>query len=101
VRRADVRIVAASNVSLDEAMERKAFRHDLHHRLCGIHILVPPLRDRQADIGLLSEHFVAQACYEMNELLKTLSPDALERLQAWNWPGNVRELRMCIDRAVA
>ncbi|MFP6582490.1 MAG: sigma 54-interacting transcriptional regulator [Candidatus Hydrogenedentota bacterium] len=99
--RVDVRVVASVNGSLKEAITAGTFREDLYHQLSGIRIKVPPLRDRRSDIILLAEHFMAESCFQMNELPKTFSSEAVEKLESWNWPGNVRELRMCIDRAAA
>lgn len=99
--RVDVHVVASANGSLKEAIAAGTFRQDLYHQLSGIQIDVAPLRDRPSDIILLAEHFMAESCFQMNELPKTFSSEAIEQLESWNWPGNVRELRMCIDRAAA
>ena len=97
----DVRIISAANVDIPEAVSQGKFREDLYHRICGITIQVPPLRERKSDIGPLADNFVNESCFQMNELPKTFSNDAMKKLLQWHWPGNVRELRMCIDRAVA
>jgi len=97
----DVRVVAASNIPLEAAIASGGFREDLYHRLCGITIDIPPLRERKSDIAMLAEHFMTESCFSMNEIPKTFSPEALAQLNDWDWPGNVRELRMCVERAVA
>ena len=97
----DVGIVSATNVDISAAISAGKFREDLYHRICGITIQVPPLRERKSDIGPLAETFMSESCFQMDELSKEFSTDALEKLLQWHWPGNVRELRMCIDRAVA
>ena len=99
--RVDVRIMADCTKRLSDGVAAGVFRQDLYHRLCGIQIDIPPLRDRGSDIALLAEHFMAESCFGLNEPSKTFSTGALELLEQWTWPGNVRELRMCIDRAAA
>jgi DNA-binding NtrC family response regulator len=96
-RRVDVRIVAATNRDLAEAMRHGEFRQDLYYRINTIAILLPPLRDRREDIGLLAKHFVeSNAAYGV----KRLGPSALALLESYAWPGNVRELQHAIERAV-
>ncbi len=96
-RRVDVRIVAATNRDLAEAMRRGEFRQDLYYRINTIAIALPPLRDRREDVALLARHFVeSNAAYGV----KRLSPAALAALEAYAWPGNVRELQHAIERAV-
>ena len=102
----DARIVAATNQALLEKVERGKFREDLYYRLCGIEILLPPLRDRVEDISLLTMHFLDKACVEQrlqNPLCRQrgISNEALEMLKAFNWPGNVRQLEQAIFAAVA
>ncbi|MBN4046729.1 sigma 54-dependent Fis family transcriptional regulator [bacterium AH-315-P07] len=97
----DVRVISASNIPLETAIANGGFRDDLYHRLCGIEINVPPLRERKSDIVMLAEHFMTEACFAMDEIPKTFSTESLEKLEGWDWPGNVRELRMCVERAVA
>ncbi|MFN2370874.1 MAG: sigma-54-dependent transcriptional regulator [Candidatus Krumholzibacteriia bacterium] len=94
-REVDVRIIAATNRPLEEAIAARAFREDLYFRLLVFPLDVPPLRDRAEDIPLLAEHFLEQLGRRGQEL-----PAAtLRRLQAYAWPGNVRELRNLIERA--
>jgi DNA-binding NtrC family response regulator len=96
-RRVDVRIVAATNRDLAEAMRHGEFRQDLYYRINTIAVHLPPLRDRREDVGLLAKHFVeGNAAYGV----KRLSPAALATLEGYGWPGNVRELQHAIERAV-
>ena len=96
-RRVDVRLVAATNRDLAEAMRRGEFRQDLYYRINTIAVQLPPLRDRREDVALLARHFVkANAAYGV----KRLGAAALAALEAYHWPGNVRELLHAIERAV-
>ena len=99
--RLDVRIVAASNVDLRQAVEREAFRADLYYRLNVVPITVPPLRERRSDVPLLVEHFIQRYTTELGKRIAGLTPEALAALQDYPWPGNVRELQNVIERAVA
>jgi DNA-binding NtrC family response regulator len=98
--RADVRIVAATNVNLEEAVTSGSFREDLFYRLNVIHLHVPPLRDRRDDIPLLVEHFLCSTADRTGRSGITVSRAAMQLLAAWEWPGNVRELENTIERAV-
>jgi DNA-binding NtrC family response regulator len=95
--RVDIRLVAATNRDLADAMKRGEFRQDLYYRINTITAQLPPLRDRREDVALLARHFV-----EINATygVKRLSPAALAALEAYAWPGNVRELLHVIERAV-
>jgi DNA-binding NtrC family response regulator len=96
-RRVDVRLVAATNRDLAEAMKQGEFRQDLYYRINTITVRLPPLRDRREDITLLAHHFVeAKSAYGV----KRLGPAALAALERYDWPGNVRELLHAIERAV-
>ena len=99
LQRADVRIIAASNRDLGEAVERGTFREDLLYRLQVFDILLPPLRDRLSDVPLLAEQFLADCARAMHRRLPGLRDDALDALLAHDWPGNVRELRNVLERA--
>jgi transcriptional regulator with PAS, ATPase and Fis domain len=99
VQKADVRIVAASNRDLDEAVGRGAFREDLLYRLQVFDILLPPLRERRSDIPLLAEQFLADSAQAVRRGTPRLTTEALEALLAHDWPGNVRELRNVLERA--
>ncbi|MEJ2091342.1 MAG: sigma-54 dependent transcriptional regulator [Syntrophobacterales bacterium] len=94
----DVRIVAATNKTLEVEIAKGTFREDLYHRINVIPLHVPPLRERQEDIPLLSQHFLQEVAQENQAPLKTLTPRALEVLAAQPWPGNVRELKNFIWR---
>jgi DNA-binding NtrC family response regulator len=96
----DVRVVAATNRQLKQAVRARQFREDLYFRLSVFPITIPPLRDRVADIPILSRHFIEHQCRELAKKPFTLSPAAVEALQAYRWPGNVRELQNCLERAV-
>jgi DNA-binding NtrC family response regulator len=99
--RLDVRIVAASNVDLRQAVEREAFRADLYYRLNVVPITVPPLRERRSDVPLLVEHFIQRYTTELGKRIAGLTPEAMAALQEYPWPGNVRELQNVVERAVA
>jgi DNA-binding NtrC family response regulator len=96
----DVRIVAATNRQLKQAVAARQFREDLYFRLSVFPITVPPLRDRPEDIPILARHFIERGCRELGKGLLTLAPSALEALSTYAWPGNVRELQNCLERAV-
>jgi transcriptional regulator with PAS, ATPase and Fis domain len=98
-QKADVRIIAASNQDLGDAIERGTFREDLLYRLQVFDIVLPPLRDRLSDIPLLAEQFLADCAQTMHRRTPGLRDDALEALLAHDWPGNVRELRNVLERA--
>lgn len=96
----DIRIIAATNVDLKEAIAGKRFREDLFYRLSVFPIRVPPLRERREDIPKLAEYFVAKYCAEMNKPVRKISQDSLKLMDRYEWPGNVRELENTIERAV-
>jgi DNA-binding NtrC family response regulator len=95
----DVRIIAATNVDLEEAVESGKFRKDLYYRLNVLPITVPPLRDRMTDVPLLAEYFLKRISKEMNKKIKGFTKEALELILGYSWPGNVRELENLIERA--
>jgi len=95
----DVRVIAATNKPLAEAVQRKEFREDLYYRLNVFPILLPPLRERVGDIPLLVEAFLPEIGESAGKSVKGVCAEALERLMAYSWPGNVRELRNVIERA--
>ncbi len=99
-QKADVRIIAATNVDLKKMVAEARFRDDLYYRLCVITISIPPLRERREDIPLLSEHFMRLYASENNKAITGLHPDVLKALLDYDWPGNVRELENAIERAV-
>jgi two-component system nitrogen regulation response regulator NtrX len=96
----DVRVVAATNKDLPAEIRAGRFREDLYFRLNVIPIFVPALRDRQQDIPLLAEHFMALLAAEYGRRPKRLASEAAARLQQYGWPGNVRELRNVIERVI-
>jgi Nif-specific regulatory protein len=97
----DVRVVAATNKLLEQAVRDGHFRRDLFFRLQVVEIRVPPLRERLDDVPVLAEHFLKKFTRETGRRIKGFTPEALGRLQDYSWPGNVRELRNVIERAVA
>jgi two-component system nitrogen regulation response regulator NtrX len=96
--RVDARVVAATNKDLQAEIKAGQFREDLYFRLNVIPIFVPPLRERQEDIPLLADHFMAEFAQEYGRRIKRLDAGAIRTLQRYSWPGNVRELRNVIER---
>jgi len=96
----DIRIVAATNRDLELEAEAGRFRRDLYFRLCGVSVVVPPLRDRVDEIEPLALGFVERAWRVSPSAAPTISPAALAALKAYSWPGNIRELRNVMERAV-
>jgi len=96
----DVRIIASTNVDLNERIREGKFREDLFYRLNVIRINIPPLRERKEDIPLLIEHFIKIYNQRTGKNIRGIKEDALKILQSYHWPGNVRELENCIERAV-
>jgi len=99
-RKADVRIVAATNRALEEMIVEKQFRLDLYYRLNVFPISIPPLRERPEDIPLLVRHFVQQFAQRMNKTIGRVSSETMEALTGYSWPGNIRELQNVIERSV-
>ena len=97
--RADVRVLAATNVNLEERVSEGRFRGDLFFRLNVVRIVMPALRDHPDDVPTLCAHFIARFNQEMKRQVKGVSANAMQLLQAYRWPGNVRELRNVIERA--
>ncbi len=96
----NVRLIAATNKDVEEAMKSGHFRRDLYYRLNVFTIYLPPLRERRSDILLLADHFLEKYAREHNKRIKRISTPAIDMLMAYHWPGNVRELENCIERAV-
>ena len=96
----DVRLIAATNQSLPEAVKAGTFRNDLYYRLNVVTLTVPALRERREDIPLLSNYFVAKASRKCNMRIKSLAPETLACLMQCDWPGNVRELENALERAL-
>ena len=96
----DVRVVAATNRNLDEAVREGRFRSDLLFRLNVFPIAMPPLRERKDDIPLIAEHYARQYARKLGKRIRGVSPSAMEALLAYPWPGNIRELQNVVERAV-
>lgn len=96
----NARIVAATNKDLKKAVADGAFREDLYFRLAIVPVVIPPLRERGEDIGLLARHFLQHFSRELKKEMSSISPRALELMTQYPWPGNVRELRNVMERAV-
>ena len=100
-RRVDVRIIAATNIDLKDAVRQGSFREDLYYRLSVVPIELPPLRDRREDILPLAQHFTRKYNEENGRTVaEQIAPDVLALLESYSWPGNVRELENAIERAV-
>jgi two-component system, NtrC family, response regulator HydG len=96
----DVRLICATNTDIHENVTQNKFRQDLLYRVNTVEIYLPPLRERDGDIALLSNHFMKQYAKKYNKSLKGISSAALKKLNSYPWPGNVRELQHAIERAV-
>jgi transcriptional regulator with GAF, ATPase, and Fis domain len=96
----DVRIIAASNLDLLEAVKQRRFREDLYYRLNVVPITMPALRDRPGDVALLARHFVAKVCRVEGIEPKQIYNETLAKLASYDWPGNVRHLENMVERAV-
>jgi DNA-binding NtrC family response regulator len=97
----DVRVIAASNVNLQERVHQGRFRADLYYRLNVVPLQMPSLRQRENDIPMLVDHFVNKICKIEGVPLKRLAPEAIGQLQSGTWPGNVRQLENAVEMAVA
>jgi DNA-binding NtrC family response regulator len=98
--RVDVRVIAASNENLEEAVKNRRFREDLYYRLDVFRIHLPPLRDRPGGVTLLTNHFVVVFNSLYQKRVKVVAPETYRCLRRYSWPGNVRELKNVIQRAV-
>jgi two-component system, NtrC family, response regulator AtoC len=98
--RVDVRVIAATNRDLDEAVKEGRFREDLYYRLNVMRIELPPLRERPADVPVLVRHFIDLFNTEFRKNVRGLSPEAVRALERYTWPGNIRELRNAIERGM-
>ncbi|MBN1350731.1 sigma-54-dependent Fis family transcriptional regulator [candidate division KSB1 bacterium] len=96
----DVRIIAATNRNLSQALSEKTLREDLYYRLCVVEIELPPLHERLGDIPLLATEFLNVFNEKNNKQIKGIAPKCMEILNSYAWPGNVRELKNVIERAV-
>ncbi len=95
----NVRLIAATNKDLEQAIAEGGFREDLYYRLNVFAIFVPPLRERKPDVLLLADHFLEKYAREHGKNIKRISTPAIDMITAYHWPGNVRELENCIERA--
>jgi two-component system response regulator HydG len=100
-KQVDVRVIAATNRDLEQAVANNEFREDLYWRVNVIHLHVPLLRERAFDVPLLVEHFLAKIAKKQSSVPLEIAPEALALLTAYSWQGNVRELENTIERAVA
>lgn len=96
----DVRVIAATNMDLNQLIKQKKFREDLFYRLSVFPIPIPALRERVDDISELANHFLKKYCLEMKKPIKSFTNRSVEMLEKYHWPGNVRELQNTIERAV-
>ena len=99
-KKIDFRLICATNEDLEDCVRKGRFREDLYFRINVVPIAVPPLRQRQGDVALLADHFTRIYCASNKKPQKTLRPEVLEILEAYEWPGNVRELENVIQRLV-
>jgi len=98
--RVDIRVIAATNTNLEDAVARGKFRQDLYFRLNVVPVSIPPLRDRKEDIPLLANHFLNKFNTAFNKRIPGFTERALEVLSRYHWPGNIRELENLIERIV-
>ena len=96
----DVRLIAATNRDLREAIAEGEFRSDLYYRLSVFTIHLPPLRERGDDLSLLAQYFLRRFATELGKDVKQVSPETMDILRAYSWPGNVRELQSVIKQAL-
>jgi len=96
----DIRIISATNIDLEEAVQKGKFREDLYYRLNVIPIKIPPLRERKGDIYKLTLCIVRKFNQDYGRSIQDISPGALKKLMEYDWPGNVRELENFIGRAI-
>ncbi len=99
--RVDVRVIAASNVNLEERIHQRSFREDLYYRLNVVPLVMPPLRERLSDIPPLVHHFVEKICRQEEIPVRQVTPETIDRLCRFGWPGNVRQLENAVEMAVA
>jgi Response regulator containing CheY-like receiver, AAA-type ATPase, and DNA-binding domains len=97
----DVRILTATNKTLEDEVKRGKFREDLFYRIYVIPVYLPPLRERKEDIPILADHFIKKNARKMKKEIRGISTPALQKLLSHSWPGNVRELENTIEYAVA
>jgi len=98
-KKIDVRFISSCNINLEEAIQHGAFRSDLYYRISGVCIEVPPLREREGDIELLVQHFIAKAVIQFEKPNLEISDESMDLLLSYSWPGNVRQLEHVIGAA--
>ena len=96
----DVRVIAATNRDLENALKEGTFREDLYYRLNVFPINIPPLRERKEDVPVLVNHFINKHCKKVGKRIESISPKLMKKLIEYDWPGNVRELENVIERAI-
>lgn len=96
----DVRVIAASNIDMEQAIAEGKFRKDLYYRISMFPIKIPPLKDRKGDIAHLARFFIKKYNQEYGRNIEEIDEDAVHKLMEYNWPGNVRELENMIGRAI-
>jgi DNA-binding NtrC family response regulator len=96
----DVRVIAATNRNLAEAVQNGTFRQDLYYRLKGVNLFLPPLRERREDIPMLVQHFIVASNKKHHKSVRGADPGAMRRLMSYTWPGNIRELKNVVDTSV-
>ncbi len=96
----NIRFVFATNIDLAKAVKDNKFRKDLYYRINVFPVVIPPLRERNGDIRILTEYFIKKFSLEMNKGDVSISPEALKKMEKYSWPGNVRELQNAIERAL-
>ena len=98
--RVDFRTICATSQDLEKLVEDGRFQEDLHTRVNGFAIHLPPLRERAEDVPLLAEHFLREYSTRMRRFCREFAPEAMDLLTRYSWPGNVRELANAVERAV-
>jgi transcriptional regulator with PAS, ATPase and Fis domain len=96
----DIRLICATNMPIYDMVKNNEFRQDLLYRINTVELHLPPLRERQEDIQLLADHFVDMYCRKYRKQVKSVSSNAVKKLQKYQWPGNIRELQHAIERAI-
>jgi two-component system nitrogen regulation response regulator NtrX len=96
----DVRVIAATNKDLEEEIKQGRFREDLYWRLNVVPIFIAPLREREGDVRVLTEHFMGMFCARNGKRPKKITPEAMRLLEAHDWPGNVRALKNIVERLI-
>jgi two-component system response regulator AtoC len=99
-RKTQARVIAATHQPIEKLVEEGKFREDLYFRLRVVEIVVPPLRERPEDIPILAQHLLNKAAREIHKDVRTIPPQVMKVLQAYDWPGNVREMENALIRAV-